>query len=169
VKQISLFAGTSSDWDVQVFIVPYLFEKHNYKFPGFLLWFRRFAVIYRVGCGSNALWISNNIQFILKECSAVPSFCLHLPSYIPPLTFFDLFLYLHCYSSYFFLGSFIVLLVVSFLFLFLYFWIICKKYVTLFGSRWAANVFVTPNVNTIYATMCQQKQGIDYFTSPIRN
>jgi hypothetical protein len=153
VKQISLFFRLR--W--QVFIVPHLSETHNYKFPGFLLWFRRFTVICRVGCGSNTLWISDDIQGILKECFAVPSFRLHSPSYIFPLVFFVLFLYFHCYSFFFFLRSIIFLLVVSFLYQFLYFSITCIKYVTLFSSRWAANVFVIQKVAALYPKMCQQK------------
>jgi len=157
VKQISLFASTSSDWDVLVFIVQHLFEKHNYKFPGFLLWFRRFAVICRVGCGSNTLWISNDTQDILKECFAVPSLRLHSPSYIFPLVFFVLFLYFHCYSFFFFLSSINFLLVVSLLYPFLYFPITCTKYVTLFSSRRAGIVFVILRITAIYSTTRQQK------------
>jgi hypothetical protein len=49
---------------VQLFIVPHLFRKPNYKLPGFLLWLHRFAVICRVGCDSDAstLWISDATQ-----------------------------------------------------------------------------------------------------------
>jgi hypothetical protein len=76
-----LLASTSSDWDVQVFIVPHLFGKPNYKLPGFLLWLHRFAA--NPPC---RMWQQHfhfmdfkryTIRDILKDCFTVPFSLLH--------------------------------------------------------------------------------------------